>query len=186
MRRKDREMGGDFGLSVIDKAEYVVVSMVDTDGNPYGVPMSVARVEDKVYVHAARTGKKAECLEKNPQVHLTFVGDVKRAEPFSEEDFMGARNNGNMGDLISKAFTTEFESAMAWGKAEFVEDDQEKTLALRALSEKYVAASMDHFDMAVGTSLKVTSIIRVDLEQMSAKRKKYDESGQEMKWGRME
>lgn len=186
MRRKDREMGRDFGLSVIDKAEYEVVCMVDTEGNPYGVPMSVARVEDKVYVHAARTGKKAECLEKNPQVHLTFVGDVKRAEPFSDEAFMAARQSGKIGELTSKIFTTEFESVMAWGKAEFVEDDQEKTLALWALSEKYVAASMDYFDMAMGTSLKATSVIRVDLGQMSAKRKKYDESGQEMTWGRME
>jgi hypothetical protein len=186
MRRGDREMDHEFGLSVIDKAEYVVVSMVDSDGNPYGVPMSVARVEDKVYMHAARTGRKVDCLEKNSQVHLTFVGEVKRAEPFGDEAFMAARQSGKIGEMISKIFTTEFESAMVWGKAEFVEDDQEKIVALRALSEKYVAASMDHFDMAMVESLKVTSVIRVSLADMSAKRKKYDKSGQEMKWGRME
>ena len=186
MRRKDREMGREFGLSVIDKAEYVVVSMVDAEGNPYGVPMSVARVDDRVYLHAAHTGKKAECLGGNPQVHLTFVGDVKRAEPYSEEAFVAARQSGKIGDLVGKAFTTEFESAMAWGKAEFIEDDREKSEALRAICRKYTPGSMELFDMAMDASLKVTGIIRVDLQEMSAKRKKYDESGQEMQWGRME
>lgn len=186
MRRKDREMDKEFGMAVIDKAEYVVVSMLDTEGNPYGVPMSVARVDDRIYVHAARTGKKADSLENNPMVHLTFVGDVKRADPPSEEMVRKAMQEGKMGDLAGKAFTTEFESAMAWGKAEFLQDDEEKAVALRALCEKYTPGSMQHFGAAMEGSMKVTSVIRVELKNLSAKRKKYDKSGMEMKWGRME
>ena len=186
MRRKEREMGREFGLSVIDKAEYAVVSMVDAEGNPYGVPMSVVRLDDSVYLHSARSGKKMVCLAANASVHLTFVGDIQRAEPFSSDVIQEAKAAGKMGPLTGKMFTTEFESAMIWGQAVIVEDAQEKTEALMALSQKYVPACMDHFDDAMVGALEVTTIIRVSLENVSAKRLKYDEKREEMKWGRME
>lgn len=40
MRRKDREMSGEFGIEVIDKARYEVISMIDRAQEPYGIPLS--------------------------------------------------------------------------------------------------------------------------------------------------
>ncbi|QRN85521.1 pyridoxamine 5'-phosphate oxidase family protein [Clostridia bacterium] len=186
MRRKDREMGREFGLAVIDKAEFVVMSMVDHEGNPYGVPLSVVRVDNMVYLHGARSGKKMDCLKNQSSVHLTFVGEVKREKPISDTKLAEAREEGKLRSLVSKMFTTEFESAMVWGTAEFVEDDAEKRKALEALSIKYSQASMPFFDMAMEESLTVTQVIRVEVKNLTAKRKKYDEAGEEMKWGRMD
>lgn len=43
MRRKDREMSREFGLEVIDRAAYGVLSVVDSDGAPYALPLSIVR-----------------------------------------------------------------------------------------------------------------------------------------------
>lgn len=43
MRRKDREMNRDFGLQVIDQAQYGVLSLPEGDGLAYGIPLSIAR-----------------------------------------------------------------------------------------------------------------------------------------------
>ena len=38
MRRRDREMGREFGLEIIDRSKYGILSMVDENKEPYGIP----------------------------------------------------------------------------------------------------------------------------------------------------
>ena len=56
MRRKDREMDKDFGLEVIDKSKYGVISLVDNNNMPYSVPLSIVRDGDMLYFHSATVG----------------------------------------------------------------------------------------------------------------------------------
>ena len=44
---------------------------------------------------------------------------------------------------------------------------------------------MYFFDNAVESALKITNVIRIDIEDISGKRKKYDNEGIEMKCGRV-
>ena len=49
------------------------------------------------------------------------------------------------------------------------------------------AEDMDAFDDAIARSLDRTAVVRITLTDLpTGKRKKYDSSGEEMKWGRME
>ena len=41
MRKASREMDAAFALEVLDKAPYVTVSMIKSDGSPYGLPLSL-------------------------------------------------------------------------------------------------------------------------------------------------
>ena len=53
MRRKDREMSAEFGLSVIDKAQFGVLSLVNMENEVYSLPLSIARDGDRLYFHSA-------------------------------------------------------------------------------------------------------------------------------------
>ena len=79
MRRKDREMDETFALEVVDKCEYAVLSMVDTEGKAYGIPVTIVRDGMAVYFHCAKEGKKIDALRKNPEVSIACVGDTCRA-----------------------------------------------------------------------------------------------------------
>ena len=47
-------MDAAFALEVLDKAPYVTVSMTRPDGSPYGLPLSLARTDEKTfYFHCA-------------------------------------------------------------------------------------------------------------------------------------
>ncbi len=47
-------MDAAFALEVLDKAPYVTVSFTRPDGTPYGVPLSLARTNEKTfYFHCA-------------------------------------------------------------------------------------------------------------------------------------
>lgn len=150
MRRKDREMPEEFGLEVIDKCNYGVAAMTDSDGGPYAVALNLVRSGRSLYFHCAYEGKKAEALAKNPRVCVSFVGGE---EPVPEK------------------FTTRYESAVVMGNAVQVEDRAEKIEALRLLCQKLAASNMEGFDEAIERSLGRTAIWRIDMEEITAKRK---------------
>lgn len=165
MRRKDREMDKDFALYVTDKCEYAHMAMITPDGKPYCVPISIVRDGNFIYFHTAKAGGKIEALSKNPYVCLSCVGDTLRAKD---------------------KFTTEFESSIIRGTAVEVTDDEEKIHALRILSIRHTPTNMAEFDDAISKSLNRTGVWKIEIEDITGKRKKYDKQGIEMKYGRME
>lgn len=165
MRRKDREMDEAFALGIADKCEYAVLSMTDTGGTPYCVPISITRDGRDIFFHCAKEGKKVDAMRGNPEVCIACVGDTRPA---------------------TDKFTTEFESAVIRGRAEEVLEDAQKIHALRLLCQRHTPANMDHFDAAVRKSLSRTAVWKVTIREISGKRKKYDREGKEMKFGRMQ
>ena len=187
MRRKDREMSKEFGIEVIDKSSYGILSINDENNEPYGIPLSIVRDGNNLYFHSALNGKKVTAFEKNSVVSIAFVGQVKVPENFTTEELAEiAMDKSNTGTLISKVFTTEYESAVAKGKIKLVEDEEERVKALKLVCEKYTPTKMDFFNLAIESGLKLVNIYKIEIDEITAKRKKYDIHGEEMKWSRME
>ncbi len=70
-------MDSAFALEVLDKAPYITVSFTKPDGSPYGVPLSLARKDEKTfYFHGAMEGEKMDCIGKNPKVALSAVTKI--------------------------------------------------------------------------------------------------------------
>ena len=187
MRRADREMDRDFAYAVIDKADYGVVSMVDTDGNPHGLPLSIVRDGDRLYFHSAKVGEKVDLLANNPKVSISFVGNVRVPELFSKEELEEmARDKSKATTFISSVFTTEYESALVRGQVELVESEEERVHAMLLVCGKYTPSKLDYYNIGIEAGLSRTNIYKLEIESITAKRKKYDTSGNEMKWGRKE
>ena len=187
MRRKDREMGRAFGLVVIDRAPFGVLSVLEPDGQPYGLPLSIARKGDTLYFHSATGGKKTTLLPNGAPVHVVFVGEVRVPAVMAQEEAEeAAKDPARFGELTSKLFTTEFESAMVRGRVRLLTSDEEKTRGLWLISRKFTPQWMPYFPQAVESGLKHTAVYAVDIDEITAKRKKYDAAGVEMKWQRTE
>ena len=187
MRRKDREMSKDYGFEIIDKSKYGVVCTIDENVHPYGIPLSIIRNENTLYFHSSKDGKKVNIFEQNPKLSIAFIGEVEVPENYTEEELDGiVKDESKAVLLISSVFTTEYESALVKGKVELLEDEKEKIKAMRLICEKYTPRKMKYFDMAIGAGLKRTNVYKVEIEDITSKRKKYDVHGEEMKWGRME
>ena len=149
MRRKDRKKDSEWALEVFDKAPYITVGMITPDGMPYNIPLSLARKDEHTfYFHSANEGKKIECLKHNPTIFLSAV--TKCAPKFEEE---------------TQNFTKQYNSVMAVGFAEFVEDREEKIEALRLICERFLPKHMDKFDAAIARSLDRTTVIRIILTE---------------------
>lgn len=171
MRKKSREMDAAFALQVIDEAPYVTVSMLRPDGTPYGIPLSLVRTDATTfYFHCALKGDKLDCILHQPQVCLSAVS---RCEPT-----VGPKDG---------SFTLQFNSAVAYGKASIVTDEEERKNAMSVICKRFLPQHMDAFEAAYTRSAKATAVVRINLtEPPVGKRKQYDGNGDEMKYGRME
>ena len=158
-------MDQNFALYVVDKCEYAVISMVDPEGEPYCLPITIVRSENTIYFHTAMEGRKIDILNSAPSVCMACVGDT---------------------NPVPHKFTTEFESAIVTGTAYEVTEEAEKILALKLLCQRHASTNMKEFDRAVSKSLSRTGIWKIKIREITGKRKKYDRDGKEMKFGRME
>jgi len=175
MRRKDREMGKKFGMEVIDKSIYGIISMIDENNEPYGIPLSIVRDENILYFHSAMDGKN---------VSVAFIGETKIPENYTKDELDEiAKDESKAALLTSNVFTTEYESAVVKGRVKLVENEEEKIKAMKLICEKYTPAKMDYFNMAIKAGLKRTNVYKIEIEEIKSKRKKYDINGEEMKWG---
>ncbi len=171
MRKESRAMSSDWALEVMRKAPYITVSFTRCDGSAYGLPLSLASADGKVwYFHCALEGEKLDCIAAHPEVCLSAV---TRCVPTA-----GPKDG---------SFSLQYKSAIAFGHAEMVADDAEKVEALRLISQRFLPGHMDCFDAAVSQSLAHTAVVRITLDALpTGKRKEYDKNGDEMKYGRME
>ncbi len=149
MRKINRRQSPEWALEVFDKAPYVTVSFSRPDGTPYGLPLSLARKDERTfYFHCADEGEKIDCLKANPTVSLSAVS---KCMPKYEED----KNN----------FTEYYNSAIALGRAEIVDDDNEKREALQLICRRFLPRYMEHFDEAIDRSLARTTVVRITLTE---------------------
>lgn len=186
MRRKDREMSSEFGLEIVDNSSYGIVSMIDEDNEPYGIPLSIARDGNTLYFHSARDGKKVNVFERNPKVSIAFVGRVEVPESYTKDELDEIiKEPSQVSVLISNVFTTEFESTIVTGIVKKIDDESEKIKAMRIICEKFTPKMMEYFDIAAKAGLDRTNLYSVEIDDITSKRKKYDNKRQEMKWGRM-
>lgn len=156
MRKASRQQSAEWAMQVFDRAPYVTVSMSRPDGTPYGLPLSVVRSDERTfYFHCASEGEKIDCLRYNPIVSLSAVS---RCTPKFEEE--------------KQNFTEHYDSAIAIGRAEFVDDDTEKIKALRLLCERFLPKYMDKFDAAIERSLDVTTVVRITLTELPVGKRK--------------
>jgi uncharacterized protein len=121
LRRKDRAIANEEAISVLNKAEYGVLSTISPDGKPYGVPLNFCYMDHCIYFHCAIEGRKIDNIEKNKSVSFCAVGDT---------------------EIMPNKFGTKYESVIVSGQIEEVFNDNKKK-ALEGFLKKY---SSDYFD----------------------------------------
>ena len=129
-------MDAAFAMEVLEKAPYVTVSFTRPDGTPYGLPLSLARTDERTfYFHCALEGEKLDCIAHCPTVFLSAV--TKCAPTVGPKD---------------GSFTLQYKSATAVGRAELITGREEKVEALRVICQRFLPKHMDAFNASIARS----------------------------------
>lgn len=150
MRKKERETSEEEAYRILNACEYAVLCTINADdGKPYGVPISFTVEGSTVYLHMALAGQKLENIRNNPEVCITFVGDTL---------------------VYPEQYTTDFESVIITGKAEFVVDRDEKIQVLRLICAKYGPKESSEFlEKKIAGGIDRMEIIKVPIERITGK-----------------
>jgi len=105
IRLKDRIVSDEKTIEIIKKGSYGVLSTIGEDGYPYGVPLNYTYFDNCICFHCAQKGHKLENIDFNKKVSFCVV---------------------TKSDVLGNEFDTDYESAVAFGKATVVADDLEK------------------------------------------------------------
>ncbi|MEV0589138.1 pyridoxamine 5'-phosphate oxidase family protein [Nonomuraea sp. NPDC050310] len=121
------------------------------DGYPMVVPTCYGRIGDTLYLHGS-TGARSLRLGEGTQVCVTVThvdGIVYSRSIFDH--------------------SVNYRSAMVYGEARLVTDEQEREDALRALSEQAAPGSWDYARRPSRKELAATSVLALSLAEASVK-----------------
>lgn len=173
MRKKNTEMPREFGLELIDNSIYGVMSFYNEEEKElYSIPMSFVRIDDNLYFHTGKVGKKVKLLKDNLRVNVVFVEDARTPEKFSVSDVEKIKEEeGSIGRIKSSVFTNEFSSVIVEGNVSIVKDEDLRVKAIYALCEKYTPEMKKFFDEAIGKCMDYTSLYEIKIEDLYARKK---------------
>ena len=146
MRRSDRATTVEKAWEILENAEFMTLSMTGAEGVPYGVTLSFARVGSALYFHCANTGYKLDSLRKNPAVCVSAVSQQRTK---------------------AEEFTVAFDSAVAFGTASEVTEQEEKVQGLLAICKKYAPENAGA--AAYIAQYPQVSVWRIDVTDISGK-----------------
>lgn len=147
MRRNDRQSTEEYAITILRNCEYGVLSTVNQEGYPYGVPLSYVYKDSNIYFHSALTGHKLDNITNNPKVSFCVVGNKKS---------------------LPEKFTTSYESVVIFGQASEVTGEEKKD-ALLALLDKYSPAYLEKGKEYVKNSKDTTTVMKITIEQITGK-----------------
>ena len=122
------------------------------DGQPYVIPTGFGRSGDMLYLHGSAASRMLRTLAGGVDVCVTVTlldGIVLARSAFHH--------------------SMNYRSVVVLGKARLIEDDAEKTAALRAISEQVIRGRWDDVRKPTPQELKATAVLALPITEASAK-----------------
>ena len=146
MRRKDRQLSPKEAEEVLSAGKYGILSIICEDGCPYGLPLSYAYDDGKLYFHhTAEPGLLNDSVSGEVRACFTVVGST---------------------ELLPEKFSTKYESVIAFGKLKKSED---KLGALMRLVRKFSPDFEEKGRRYAASSLDEVTVYEFEIEQMTGK-----------------
>jgi nitroimidazol reductase NimA-like FMN-containing flavoprotein (pyridoxamine 5'-phosphate oxidase superfamily) len=122
------------------------------DGQPFVIPTSYGRKDDSLYIHGSAASRMLRQMKDGVPVCITVT---------LLDGLVLARSIFN--------HSMNYRSVLVLGKAALVDDPEEKIQALRLLSEHILPGRWADSRQPNERELKATSVLRVPIEEFSAK-----------------
>ena len=147
LRNKKRGITEAEARELLERGEYGILSTCDTDGQPYGIPLSYCVIDNAIYFHCAVEGHKLKNIAANDKVSFCVIGTT---------------------EVLSDKFATRYESVVIAGLVSEV-FDKEKQLGLEGLLPKYsagfVAEGLDYINAA----REQTRVFKISIDDICGK-----------------
>lgn len=122
------------------------------EGQPFVIPTGFGRVDDHLYIHGSQISRMLRTVAGALEICVTVTlldGLVLARSAFHH--------------------SLNYRSVVVFGRASLVDDKESKLAALRAFSEHVIPGRWDEVREPTDQELKATAVLRLRLEEASAK-----------------
>ena len=122
------------------------------DGRPFVIPTSYARIDDRLVIHGSAASRMMREMSRGVDVCVTVTlldGLVLARSAFHH--------------------SVNYRSVVVFGRAALIDDEREKTEALKALTEHIVPGRWSSIRPPTPLELKATTVLSLPLDEASAK-----------------
>lgn len=158
MRRKKEEItDGQAIAAILEEARIGRLATVGADGYPYIVPVNFVYWRQSIYFHCAREGEKLDNIRRDPRV--CFEVDIPLA-------YLDTAYDRQMPPCDVGQF---YRSAIIRGRAEIIQDIEEKVDALNALMASHEGVGDFSAITPATRAVALCEVVAVRVERLSAK-----------------
>ncbi|KEZ87022.1 MFS transporter [Clostridium sulfidigenes] len=147
MRKKDREVFGEYIEIILTNGEYGVLATVGENGYPYTVPLSYVYQDNSIYFHCAKEGHKLDNIEKNPKVSFCVVTDT---------------------EVLPGKFSTNYKSIIAFGEAKELTGALKRDILFEFI-KKYSQSFIEEGKRYIEKAQDSAKIIEIKIEHITGK-----------------
>ena len=148
IKLKERVVDNEKAVEIMKNGSFGVLATIGADGYPYGVPLNYTYVDNCICFHCAQEGHKLENIDFSDKVSFCVV---------------------TKSDVLANEFDTDFESVIAYGRAEVVSDDSEKKDILLSILKKYSADYLQAGNNYIKKYWDETKVVKINVEHLSGK-----------------
>lgn len=149
MRRKERQMNEEQVRSLIAKGNTGILSLNGENGYPYSVPVNYVYFNDAIYIHGSVEGRKVDLIKADERACFCSIVNS---------------------EILVDKLTAAYESFIAVGTAEMVEDCTEKEEVLKYIVDSLSVPEFQEKGYGmVAKMLDRTGIIKFSIEEVSGK-----------------
>ncbi len=147
LRRKDLAITEEEAITLLNKAEYGVLSTITENKKPYGVPLNFCVIDNCIYFHCAVEGQKIDNIKQNKSVSFCTVGNT---------------------EILPGKFSTKYESAIVSGEVKEVFDIN-KQIALEGLLHKYSQEFIEKGIKYIEGLSEKTRVFKITINKLTGK-----------------
>ena len=147
LRRKDRGIPFEQAKAILEMGGYGVLSTVNRNGKPYGVPLNYSMIDNSIYFHCAVEGQKIDNIIHNKFVSFCVVGKT---------------------EILPDQFGTKYQSVIVSGEAAEVFDD-DKQAALEGFLKKYSSEFLEKGMKYIEGFKDKTRVFKITINRITGK-----------------
>lgn len=151
MRRKQQLLSKEETLKILEEASAGVLGVAGDNGYPYTVPLNYVYEDGKIYFHCAKNGHKLDAIRRDSKVSFCVIGQDK---------------------VVSERFATDYSSAVCFGRAAVLEEEEKIRHAMELLINKYSFMYQKEGAKEIERTWDVLAVVEVTIDHLSGKRAK--------------
>lgn len=159
MRRKGQQISQEECMDILLHAKTGILGVHGDDGYPYTVPVNFVYTPGKspetgdlgtIGFHCARTGHKIDAMTRNEKVSFTVIA---------------------MDEIMPRERTTKYCSVIVFGRAKFLEGEENLRRAANAIGAKYSAGFEDLYMAETEDTIRRNTLccVEISIDHMTGK-----------------